>query len=426
MVHKIGVVGLGYVGLPVAIEFGKKFPVVGFDINPFRIEQLKEGYDQKRDVSKEEFMCKNIIYTSSPEYLSDCDFIVVAVPTPITTKNEPDFNPLINSSEIIGRVLSKGTIVVYESTVYPGTTEELCVPILEETSGLKCGKDFHIGYSPERINPGDSEKIFSNVKKVISAQNQSTLEVITDVYSEVVTAGVFQASSIKVAEASKIVENIQRDVNIALMNELSMIFHLLDIDTKQVLDAAKSKWNFVPFEPGLVGGHCIGVDPYYLISRVENTGYYPELMLTGRRINNRMGKFVAQNLLKLMINRDININRSIVTVFGLTFKENVSDIRNTKVVDIIRELEEYGVIVQVSDEHADKIEVSREYSIDLLNQEDLQPADAIIVAVPHKEYIDDKFLGSEDVLKNENGIVIDLKGKLDENIFSENVLLWSL
>jgi UDP-N-acetyl-D-galactosamine dehydrogenase len=386
--HKrtISVIGLGYVGLPVAVAFGKVRRTVGFDINTTRIAELKSGHDRTGEVSPDDLTVANILFTDRTEELAQADFHIIAVPTPITDANQPDLTPILRASETVGRALKQGDIVVYESTVYPGVTEDECVPILERVSGLTCGRDFTVGYSPERINPGDREHTFTKIRKVVSGQDAATLAIVAAVYESVVTAGVHRASSIKVAEAAKVIENTQRDLNIALMNELALIFDRMGIDTNDVLEAAGTKWNFLKFKPGLVGGHCIGVDPYYLTHKAEKIGYIPQVILAGRRINDGMGKFIAQRTVKEMIHAGHNILGSTVTVLGLTFKEDCPDLRNSKVIDIIRELQEYGITVQVSDPRADTTEAQHEYGVQLTSSQDLKPAAAVIVAVAHKEY----------------------------------------
>ncbi|MGE7629852.1 nucleotide sugar dehydrogenase [Bacillus cereus] len=426
MNRKIAVVGLGYVGLPVAVEFGKKQKVVGFDVNKNRIETLKQGLDYTNEVEAEDLKSADIEFTDEPEKLVECDFIIVAVPTPINENRQPDLTPLIKASETVGKNLNKGTIVVYESTVYPGATEEVCVPVLEEMSGLKSGKDFYIGYSPERINPGDKVHTFKTITKVVAGQTEEVTEVIASVYGTVVEAGVYIASSVKVAEAAKVIENTQRDLNIALMNELSIIFDRLDIDTNEVLKAAGTKWNFLPFSPGLVGGHCIGVDPYYLTHKAETIGYHPEVILAGRRINDNMGSFVATSLVKQMIYKNMPIQGSKVTVLGLTFKENVPDLRNSKVIDVIREMQEFGIEVQVADAMADSTEAVKEYGVELIPYKDLKPADAVVVAVPHKQYIDSGWEQFEQLLKHGKGIVVDIKGQLEVESCPSSITLWRL
>ncbi|WP_341921631.1 nucleotide sugar dehydrogenase [Polaromonas sp. YR568] len=386
MNRKIAMVGLGYVGLPVAVAFGKTHPVVGFDIKLARIAELQAGRDSTGEVTSDELAQADIRYTSQIDDLKSCDFFIIAVPTPVDTGNKPDLSPLIGASRSVGKALKPGDIVVYESTVYPGATEEDCIPVLEASSGLKFGTDFTVGYSPERINPGDREHTFTKIRKIVSGSDARTLDVVAEVYGSVVTAGVHRASCIKVAEAAKVIENTQRDLNIALMNELSVVFKRMDIDTQEVLEAAGSKWNFLPFRPGLVGGHCIGVDPYYLTHKAEKLGYIPQVILAGRRINDNMGRFVARNTIKQMIAQGIDVARSRIGVLGITFKENCPDTRNSKVMDIIRELQDYGVEVVVCDPHADAEEVHEEYDLRLGEVSAAQPVDALIIAVAHTEY----------------------------------------
>ncbi len=426
MKRKIAVVGLGYVGLPVAVEFGKKQEVIGFDINKNRIDTLKQGFDYTNEVSQEDLKVANIKFTDDATQLMGCDFIIVAVPTPINENRQPDLTPLVKASETVGANLGKDTIVVYESTVYPGATEEVCIPVLEKMSGLKSGQDFYIGYSPERINPGDKVHTFKTITKVVSGQTEAVTEIIAEVYGTVVEAGVYIASSVKVAEAAKVIENTQRDLNIALMNELSIIFDRLDIDTNEVLKAAGTKWNFLPFSPGLVGGHCIGVDPYYLTHKAETIGYHPEVILAGRRINDNMGNFVATSLVKQMIYKNMPIQGSKVTVLGLTFKENVPDLRNSKVIDVIRELEEFGIEVQVTDAMANSEEAMEEYGVELIPYKDLKPADAVVLAVPHEEYIKSGWEQFGQLLKHGKGIVVDIKGNLESESCPSVITLWRL
>lgn len=426
MNRKIGVVGLGYVGLPVAVAFGKQHNIIGFDINENRISTLIGGTDYTNEVTNEELKTASIEFTSNPQRLSDADFLIVAVPTPINEHNQPDLTPLVKASETVGKNLSKGTIVVFESTVYPGATEEICVPVLEKNSGLECGKDFFVGYSPERINPGDKEHTFTTITKVVSGQTTEVLEVVADTYSSVVKAGVHKASSIKVAEAAKVIENTQRDVNIALMNELALIFDRLDIDTSEVLAAAGTKWNFLKFSPGLVGGHCIGVDPYYLTHKAQAVGYQPDVILAGRRINDDLGKYIARTLVKKLIKRGIGVQGATVTVLGLTFKENVPDLRNSKVIDVIRELQEYDVNVQVTDAEAGAEEAMREYGVSLLKQDELKPSDAVVFAVPHREYLVGGWDLVKRLLKNNSGTVVDIKSSLNKAETPESIELWRL
>jgi len=414
MKRKISVVGLGYVGLPVAVAMGKISRTIGFDIKIERIKELKAGKDHTGEVSVMDLKKTDILFTDRIEDLRLADFHIIAVPTPVNSANRPDLTPVLRASETVGRALKKGDIVVYESTVYPGATEEDCVPVLEQFSGLKCGQDFKVGYSPERINPGDKEHTFARIKKVVSGQDAKTCDIVAKVYGSVVKAGVFKASSIKVAEAAKVIENTQRDLNIALMNELAIIFDRMGIDTGEVLEAAGTKWNFLKFRPGLVGGHCIGVDPYYLTHKAEQLGYIPQVILAGRRINDGMGKFVAQQAIKTMINAGHNILGSTVTVLGLTFKENCPDLRNSKVIDIITELKEYGVKIQVSDPKADPAEAEHEYGIKLVPFRKLRRASAVIIAVAHKEY---KTLSLRQVLKlmGRKPVVMDVKGIVDQD-----------
>ncbi|MBU5271939.1 nucleotide sugar dehydrogenase [Staphylococcus caprae] len=424
MNRKIAVVGLGYVGLPVAVTFGKKHEVIGFDINDRRINELKENYDRTNEVTTEDLKETNINFTSKSEDLKAADFIIVAVPTPIDKNNKPDLTPLLKASETVGKELTKDTIVVYESTVYPGATEEDCVPILEKESGLKCGDDFFVGYSPERINPGDKVHTFETITKVVSGQTSEVLDIVAEVYGSVVTAGVHKASSIKVAEAAKVIENTQRDVNIALMNELALIFDKLNIDTNEVLKASGTKWNFLNFKPGLVGGHCIGVDPYYLTHKAQEVGHHPEVILAGRRINDDMSKFIASNVVKGLLKQGLEVQGATVNVLGLTFKENCPDLRNTKVIHIIEELIDYGLDVHVSDVEADKDEAKKFYNIDLKSKDQLPEADAVVFAVAHKDYVQNK---KEYInLVKENGIVFDIKGVIDDNDVSSQQGLWRL
>lgn len=426
MNRKIGVVGLGYVGLPVAVAFGEKQRIVGFDINPNRIESLRQGWDYTNEVSEEELKAAAIDFTSDPARLNDCDFIIVAVPTPIDDAKKPDLTPLIKASESVGRHLRPGTIVVYESTVYPGTTEEVCVPALEKHSGLKAGVDFFIGYSPERINPGDRNHTFKKIVKVVSGQNDETLGVVAAVYGSVVEAGVYRAPTIKVAEAAKVIENTQRDLNIALMNELAIIFDKLAIDTSEVLKAAGTKWNFLPFVPGLVGGHCIGVDPYYLTHKAESVGYHPQVILAGRRINDSMSQFIATSLVKQMILKGVSVQGSVVTILGVTFKENVPDIRNSKVPDIVKELQEFGVRVQLSDPIADSDDVRHEYGLELVPFDSLEAADAVLLAVPHHAFTDLSWSTISAMLKRGEGVAADVKSVLNAASCPSNITLWRL
>ncbi|MBX0313286.1 nucleotide sugar dehydrogenase [Planococcus glaciei] len=426
MDRKIGVVGLGYVGLPVAVAFGKKHNIIGFDINENRISTLKQGTDYTNEVTGEELKEVSIDFTSEGSKLKEVDFIIVAVPTPINEHNQPDLTPLVKASETVGKNLAKGTIVVFESTVYPGATEEVCVPVLERFSGMKCGVDFFVGYSPERINPGDKKHTFTTITKVVSGQTPEVLEIVADTYASVVKAGVHKASSIKVAEAAKVIENTQRDVNIALMNELALIFDRLDIDTTEVLAAAGTKWNFLNFSPGLVGGHCIGVDPYYLTHKAQAVGYQPDVILAGRRINDDLGKFIARTLVKKLIKAGIGVQGAKVTVLGLTFKENVPDLRNSKVIDVIRELQEYDIDVQVTDAEANANDGLREYGVSLIEMDDLEKADAVILAVPHREYVEKGWSNVQSLLKDRSGIVVDVKSVLPMSEKPKELELWRL
>jgi len=422
----ISVIGLGYVGLPVAVAFGKVRRTVGFDINTLRISELQTGHDRTGEVTTADLQSADILFTEKLEELALADFHIVAVPTPVDEAHQPDLSLLYRASETIGNALKKGDIVVYESTVYPGVTEDECVPVLERASGLVCGRDFTVGYSPERINPGDKEHTFTKIKKVVSGQDAETLEIIATVYETVVTAGVHRASSIKVAEAAKVIENTQRDLNIALMNELALIFDRMGIDTNDVLEAAGTKWNFLTFKPGLVGGHCIGVDPYYLTHKAEKIGYIPQVILAGRRINDGMGKFVAQRAIKEMIHAGHGILGSTVTVLGLTFKENCPDLRNSKVIDIIKELREYGITVQVCDPLADSVEAVHEYGVHLTPIAELKPAAAVIAAVAHQQFLN---WSAEDVcrLMGENPVLIDVKGMYDlRTLVVVGIRVWRL
>ncbi|HHT9125411.1 MAG TPA: nucleotide sugar dehydrogenase [Candidatus Brocadiia bacterium] len=423
----ISVVGLGYVGLPVAVAFGKVRKTIGFDTNSKRIQEVKNGFDRTREVESEVLKSSNILFTDKLEDLKLANFHIVAVPTPVDAANRPDLTLVLRASETVGKALKLGDIVVYESTVYPGVTEEECVPVLELASSLKCGVDFKVGYSPERINPGDKEHAFTKIKKVVSGQDAETLGIVAQVYESVVTAGVHRATSIKVAEAAKVIENTQRDLNIALMNELALIFDLMGINTNDVLEAAGTKWNFLKFKPGLVGGHCIGVDPYYLTHKAEKLGYIPQVILAGRRINDGMGKFIAQRTVKEMILAGHNILNSTVTVLGLTFKENCQDLRNSKVIDIIRELQDYGVNVQVHDPIADHAEAEREYGIHLItSMEKLKPADAVIAAVAHQQYLG-MSVDRLTRLMNKKPVLIDVKCIFDTKAFERvGVRVWVL
>lgn len=382
----LAVVGLGYVGLPLACALSHHMDVLGFDINEKRVAELQAGHDRTREVSDEGLAVANVRYSCKAEDLSQAAVIIVAVPTPIDDHRSPDLTPVVGSTTTVGKHMSKGCVVVYESTVYPGLTEEICVPLLEKHSGLKFGVDFTVGYSPERINPGDKVHKLETITKIVSGSDQATADLLAQVYGSVVKAGIHRASSIRVAEAAKVIENTQRDLNIALMNELAIIFDRMNIDTLEVLEAAGSKWNFLPFRPGLVGGHCIGVDPYYLTFKAEELGFHPEVILAGRRINDHMGQYVAQSAVKRMIKRGCVVSGARVGILGFTFKENVPDLRNTRVVDVVRELEDFGVTVLVTDAQADAAEAQHEYGQKLVPLEDLHDLDAIILTVAHAEY----------------------------------------
>ena len=424
--RKISVVGLGYVGLPVAVAFGQSEQSIGFDINQTRIDELKAGHDNTLEVEDVDLKAADILFTANPEDLRKADFHIVAVPTPIDAAKRPDLTPVIKASETVGKILEVGDIVVFESTVYPGATEEDCVPVLEKFSGLKSGKDFFVGYSPERINPGDKEHTFTKITKVVSGQTPEILEIVAQVYESVVTAGVHRAPTIKVAEAAKVIENTQRDLNIALMNELAVIFHKMDIDTRDVLAASGTKWNFLKFDPGLVGGHCIGVDPYYLTHKAQMAGYIPQVILAGRSINDDMGPYVANQTVKLMIQQGGKIKGSTVTVLGFTFKEDVPDLRNTRVIDIIEELEEFGINVQIHDPFASAAEARHEYGVLLMDEQDMEPADAVILAVPHRVYLDAGWDGVRNHLKADAKIVVDVKARLDRKLCPTDLTLWRL
>jgi UDP-N-acetyl-D-galactosamine dehydrogenase len=423
--RKIAVIGLGYVGLPVAVAFARSgVPVVGFDIAPHRVGELRAGYDRTREIEPGALNQPTLRYETDPARIIDADFYIVTVPTPIDTARRPDLSALNTASETVGQALAPGDIVVYESTVYPGAVEEDCLPILENASGLLGGRDFTVGYSPERINPGDKAHRFENITKVVSAQDERTLDIIASVYGSVVKAGIHRAPSIRVAEAAKVIENTQRDLNIAFMNELSAIFHQLDIDTADVLAAAATKWNFQSFYPGLVGGHCIGVDPYYLTHRAEKAGYHPEVILAGRHINDEVGRRIAQTCVRLLHRRQAH--EACVTILGMSFKENVPDTRNSKVVDIVKELRSFGVAVQVHDPLADTGEAQHEYGIALSDLQRLEPADAVILAVAHDEYVSGGWPLVQKLLKNQKGLVLDVKSLLDRAQRPEQIELWRL
>jgi UDP-N-acetyl-D-galactosamine dehydrogenase len=410
---KIGIVGLGYVGLPLAVHLARHFEVVGFDLKTDRVAELRNGFDRTLEVADADLAAVKIDFTSEGEDLGRCRLIIVAVPTPIDEHNNPDFSPLRSASIIVGRHIQKGSCVVFESTVYPGATEEVCVPLIEKESGFVFGSDFTVGYSPERINPGDKVHTLSSIIKIVSGSDAPTADLLVKVYGQVVKAGIHRASSIKVAEAAKVIENTQRDINIALMNELAMIFDIMGIDTLEVLEAAGSKWNFLPFRPGLVGGHCIGVDPYYLTFKAESLGYHPEMILAGRRINDGMGKFIAERAVKLLIHSGKAVKGAKVAILGITFKEDVPDLRNTRVVDIVHEMADYGVEVLVHDPLADSREAKQYYGLDLVSLENLQAVDAVVVAVQHKVYTKMGLSGISGLCTHGRPIVVDVKGVFD-------------
>ena len=410
---RLAIIGLGYVGLPLAVEFGKKYDTIGFDINAKRIEELKQGIDRTLEISPEELKeAKNLSFTTSIEDIKDATIYIVTVPTPIDEHKNPDLTPLIMASRTVGRVLKKGDIVIYESTVFPGCTEEVCVPELERESGLKFNEDFFCGYSPERINPGDKKHRLPNIKKVTSGSTPEIAKKVDELYKSIITAGTHLAPSIKVAEAAKVIENAQRDINIAFVNELALIFDKLNIDTLDVLEAAGTKWNFLPFRPGLVGGHCIGVDPYYLAYKAKEVGYHPQIILAGRRTNDEMGVFVANKVVKLLIHKGHKVKGSKALVLGITFKENCPDIRNSRVIDVINELKDFGIDVDVYDPWADKEEVRREYDLELLQQEpSFKNYDSIILAVAHEQF---KELDYSAIPKT--SVVFDIKGVLPKSV----------
>ncbi|MBF8268490.1 MAG: GDP-mannose dehydrogenase [Gammaproteobacteria bacterium] len=421
--RKVSVIGLGYVGLPVAVGFARRGRVIAFDIKSERIAELSNFIDTTHEISTDVLRGADIHYTVQPGDLAQADFHIIAVPTPINQAKYPDLTALLNASRTLGAHLKRGDIVVYESTVYPGATEEECIPVLESASGLRAGKDFFVGYSPERINPGDKIHTFSTITKIVSAQNLETLAIVADMYGSVISADIYRAPSIKVAEAAKIIENTQRDLNIALMNELALIFSHMGIDTGDVLAAAGTKWNFLNFKPGLVGGHCIGVDPYYLTYRSAIAGYIPDIILAGRSINDGMGISIAARVIKGLIQSGNRVKDCMVTILGLTFKENVSDIRNTRVIDIIRELQSYGVQVQVHDVHASPREALSAYAVEIKSYQKLQPAHAVILAVSHREYLERGWDLIESLLVDRQGYVFDVQRTLDRASIPAGVVL---
>ncbi len=413
--EKIALVGLGYVGMPIAVAFAKKVKVVGFDLNEAKIKLYQSGIDPTNEVGDEVIKNTTVEFTADEKKLQEAKFFIVAVPTPVNDDHTPDLTPVEGASRIVGRNLTKGSVVVFESTVYPGVTEDICVPILEKESGLKCGVDFKIGYSPERINPGDKVHRLETITKIVSGMDEETLDVVANVYEIVVDAGVYRAESIKVAEAAKVIENSQRDINIAFMNELSIIFNKMGIDTKAVLEAAGTKWNFLKFFPGLVGGHCIGVDPYYLTYKAEQLGYHSQIILSGRRINDDMGKYVAESLVKNLIKSNVAVKGAKVVILGFTFKENCPDTRNTKVIDIYKELQEYGITPMVVDPAADADEAKRLYGIDFKSMDDVKDMDAVVIAVSHEQFneLDMDKIRSFYSTKNDKKVLVDIKGILN-------------
>lgn len=414
--EKISLIGLGYVGMPIAVSFSRKADVIGFDINKSKVDLYKKGIDPTKEVGDEAIANCAVEFTSDESKLKEAKFHIVAVPTPINADKTPDLRPVEGASHVLGRNLTKGSVVVYESTVYPGVTQEICIPILEKESGLKCGEDFKIGYSPERINPGDKVHRLETIIKIVSGMDEETLDTVAKVYELVVEAGVFRAESIKVAEAAKVIENSQRDINIAFMNELSIIFNKMGIDTKAVLEAAGTKWNFLRFSPGLVGGHCIGVDPYYLTYKAEQMGYHSQIILSGRRINDDMGKYVVESLIKSLVKADMPVKSAKVAILGFTFKENCPDTRNTRVIDIVKELQEYGIKPYIADPAADAQEAKHEYGIEFNLMDEIKDMDAIILAVAHDEFLQLKMADIDKFFKagpNGKKVLLDIKGLLN-------------
>lgn len=421
----VGIVGLGYVGLPLAVEFGKKYPTIGYDLSREKIESYRRYVDPTGETSTEALRAATQLHvTDDPKELAQADFIIIAVPTPVDQAHQPDFGPLIGASQTAGKHMKRGATVIFESTVYPGATEEVCVPVLERASGMTWKRDFHIGYSPERINPGDKEHTLTKIVKVVSGDDAATLDAVAKLYGSIVTAGVHPVSSIQVAEAAKVIENTQRDLNIALMNELALIFHKIGIDTVEVLEAAGTKWNFLPFRPGLVGGHCIGVDPYYLTHKAEMLGYHPEVILAGRRINDGMGRFVAEQTVKQMIAAGCDVKHGQLIVLGLAFKENVPDLRNSRVIDIVQELKSFGLTIHVHDPLVSAAEARHEYGLELVDWDRLPVADAIVAAVPHNAFLSRKPDAYLQKLKRP-GCFIDVKAKFG-NIRAPGVNVWRL
>ncbi len=418
---RIGVIGLGYVGLPLAVEFGKKYPTIGFDINFTRINELKEGYDKTLELSESDLLKSVYLdFTYDDVFLKDCNVFIITVPTPIDIYKKPDLGPIIKASQVVGKFLKKGDIVIYESTVYPGCTEEDCVPILEQVSGLVFNKDFFCGYSPERINPGDKERTLINIRKITSGSTNEVALFVNDLYQSIIVAGTYLASSIKVAESAKIIENAQRDINIAFVNELSIIFNRLGIDTSEVLEAASTKWNFLNFKPGLVGGHCIGVDPYYLAQKAQYVGYHPEIILSGRRLNDGMGSYIAHEIIKLLIQKDIKVKDAKILILGFTFKENCPDVRNTRVIDIINELQQYQAHIDVYDPWANAEETYNEYLLSLSSYDDIHNSkyDGIVLAVSHKEFLS---LDFHSLKKTGTSVIYDVKSFLPLSIIDKRL-----
>lgn len=415
--EKLSVVGLGYVGMPIAVAFAKRIDVIGYDLNVSKIELYKKGIDPTREVGDEGIKKSSVNFTAREEELRNAKFHIVAVPTPVNNDHTPDLSPIEKACHTLGKNLAKGSVIVFESTVYPGVTEEICVPILEAESGLTCGSDFKVGYSPERINPGDKVHCLETIKKIVSGMDDETLELIAKVYELVVEAGVYRAESIKVAEAAKVIENSQRDINIAFMNELSIIFNKMGIDTKAVLEAAETKWNFLKFYPGLVGGHCIGVDPYYLTYKAEMLGYHSRIILSGRRINDEMGKYVAENCVKKLILANKPVKNARVVIFGFTFKENCPDTRNTKIIDIVNELKEYGIIPLIADPQADAYEAKRLYNIEFTDINNIKDMDAVILAVAHKDFLNFKVSDMDRFFGEGKKVLLDVKGIFERKAF---------
>ncbi len=428
--EKLSLVGLGYVGMPIAVAFARKIQVIGYDLNERKIQMYRAGIDPTREVGDEVIKNTKVEFTSDETKLREARFHIVAVPTPVNDDRTPDLRPVEGASRVLGRNLTKGSVVVFESTVYPGVTEEICVPILEAESGLKCGTDFKIGYSPERINPGDKVHRLETITKIVSGMDEETLDVVAKVYELVVEAGVYRAESIKVAEAAKVIENSQRDINIAFMNELSIIFNKMGIDTRSVLEAAGTKWNFLKFTPGLVGGHCIGVDPYYLTYRAEQMGYHSQIILAGRRINDDMGRYVAENVVKNLIRADVPVKTARVAILGFTFKENCPDTRNTKVIDIVKELREYGIDPVIADETADREEAKALYGVELADRSSVKEVDALVIAVAHREFagLDRAAIDACFKKTNEKKVLADVKGILDRKTYQDDdsYIYWRL